>query len=117
MYSLAERQLDQNTLYAVRAFLKRVAVSYPVQTGIVFGSRARGSFRSDSDADVAIVLTGTPSPFLPTKLAMADLAYEILLETGIRIQALPIWEEEWAHPENYSNPRLLQNIEREGVRI
>jgi hypothetical protein len=38
-------------------------------------------------------------------------------ETGIRIQPLPIWEEEWAHPEAYSNPRLLQNIEREGVRL
>ena len=48
---------------------------------------------------------------------MADLAYDVLLETGVRIQPLPIWEEEWAHPEGYSNPRLLQNIERQGVRL
>lgn len=48
---------------------------------------------------------------------MADLAYDVLLETGIRIQPLPIWEEEWVHPEAYSNPRLLHNIRREGVRL
>ena len=48
---------------------------------------------------------------------MADLAYDALLETGIRIQPLPIWEEERVHPETYSNPRLLHNIRREGVRL
>ena len=48
---------------------------------------------------------------------MADLAYDVLLETGIRIQPLPIWEEEWEHPEAYSNPRLLHNIAREGMQL
>ena len=48
---------------------------------------------------------------------MADLAYDVLLETGIRIQPLPIWEEEWEHPEAYSNPHLLPNIAREGIRL
>ena len=69
------------------------------------------------DADVAVLLRGQPGEFVPTKLAMVDLACDVLLETGIRIQPLPIWEEEWAHPETYSNPRLLQIIEREGVRL
>jgi hypothetical protein len=27
---------------------------------------------------------------------------------------LPIWEAQWAHPEQYSNPYLLRNIAREG---
>lgn len=40
-----------------------------------------------------------------------------MLETGIRVQPLPIWEDEWAHPENYSNPALLRNIAREEVRL
>lgn len=44
-------------------------------------------------------------------------SYDVLLETGIRIQPLPIWEEEWAQPEAYSNPRLLDSIRREGVRL
>jgi hypothetical protein len=46
---------------------------------------------------------------------LADLAYEILLETGMRIQPLPVWQSEWEHPENYSNPHLLKNIASEGM--
>ena len=48
---------------------------------------------------------------------MADIACDVLLETGISVQPLPIWEEKWMHPEAYSDPRLLGNIDREGVRL
>ena len=109
--------LDPDTERAVRAFLAKAARQYDVTGAILFGSRARRGHRPDSDADVAVLLRGRPGEFVPTKLALADLAYDVLLGTGIRIQPLPIWEEEWAHPEAYSNPRLLQNIEREGVRL
>lgn len=64
-----------------------------------------------------MLLRGHRGKFIATKLAMADLVYDVLLETGIRIQPLPIWEEEWEHPETYSNPRLLHIIEREGIRL
>jgi antitoxin ChpS len=50
-------------------------------------------------------------------MALNDIAYDILLDTGIRIQPLPVWESEWAHPELYSNPRLLHNIAAEGVAL
>ena len=46
---------------------------------------------------------------------MNDIAYDILLDTGIRIQPLPVWEAEWADPVNYSNPHLLHNIARDGI--
>ena len=100
---------------ATRAFIEKVASQYDLAGAILFGSRARNTHRSDSDADVAVLLRGHPGKFVTTKLAMDDLAYDILLEMGIRIQPLPIWEEEWNHPETYSNPRLLHNIEREGI--
>lgn len=48
---------------------------------------------------------------------MSDLAYDVLLETGINISPLPIWLDEWEHPENYSNPELLANIAREGIAL
>ncbi len=64
-----------------------------------------------------MLLRGKPGRFLPAKLEMSDIAYDVLLDTGIRVQALPIWETEWASPENYSNPRLLTNIRRDGVRL
>ena len=106
-----------NTLTATRAFPKRIAQAYPTQKAILFGSRARGTAHDESDADVAIILKDAAGPFIKTKMAMNYIAYDILWDTGIRIQPLPIWEAEWAHPENYSNPYLLKNIARNGLTL
>lgn len=115
MNTLTRTTVDRDTRHAVQLFMERIASRFEVVQGILFGSRARCSARPDSDADVAVVLKGTPGRFLPTKLAMADTAFDVLLETGIRVQPLPVWEDEWRHPENYPNPQLLHNIAREGV--
>jgi predicted nucleotidyltransferase len=109
--------VDPQTLRAVRAFMAGVEGQYPARQAILFGSRARGTAHDESDADVAVLLDGAKAPFIKTKMALDDIAYEVLLATGIRIQPLPVWEEEWAHPELYSNPRLLQNIAREGIAL
>ena len=108
---------DPDTTLALRLFLAQVSARYVVSGAYLFGSRARGDFRADSDADVALLLRGPPGDFLDTKLDLADIAYDVLLETGIRIQPLPVWEDEWAYPEAYSDPGLLVNISREGIRL
>jgi len=104
-----------DTRRAVRAFIARVAARYPVDGAMLFGSRARGSHDADSDADVAVLLHGERGPFVATKLELADIAYDLLLETGIRIQPLPIWKDEWRDPDSHVNPELLRNIRRDGV--
>ena len=102
-------------IQAALSFAQRVALAYPVQQSILFGSRARGDAHEESDADVAVILKGSTGHFVHTKMAMDDIAYDILLDTGIRVQPLPVWEEQWQQPEKYSNPRLLSNIASEGV--
>lgn len=82
---------------------------------IVFGSRARGTHQPESDADIAVLLRGEHQRFLTTKLAMSDVAFDVLLETGINISLLPVWVDEWEHREAYSNPALLRSIRNEGV--
>ncbi len=114
---LTMHHLDINTEQAVRRFMGLVGQQYHTAGAIVFGSRARGTHRPDSDADVAVLLRGEHQRFLSTKLGMSDLAYDVLLETGINISPLPIWLDEWEHPENYSNPELLANIAREGIAL
>jgi predicted nucleotidyltransferase len=109
--------LSSSTLQATRAFAVRVAKAYPSQESILFGRRARGTEHEESDADVAVILKSPPGNFIKTKMAMNDIAYDILLDTGIRIQPLPVWEGEWAHPELYSNPHLLHNIAVEGITL
>lgn len=117
MNAMLDSTLDADTARATSVFVARVAAQYPVSGAILFGSRARSGHRPDSDADIAVLLRGRRGKFVDTKLAMADIAYDVLLKTGVHIQPLPIWEDEWEHPESYSNPRLLQNINREGIRL
>ena len=104
-------------LSAARDFAQRVAATWPMRKAVLFGSQARGNAHAGSDTDVAVLLTGEPGDFVATKLALDDVAYDVLLDFGIRIQPLPIWETQWAHPEQYSNPRLLENIAREGLAL
>jgi predicted nucleotidyltransferase len=109
--------IDSATAEALRLFAERITAKYDVLDLMLFGSRARGDHAQDSDADVAVLLSGDHQRLLPTKLAMADEAFDVLLETGVRIQPLPIWEDEWADPGHYANPCLLKNISREGLRL
>ncbi len=111
-------QIDPEALTAIRAFLRRISSDYSVTSARLYGSRARGDNDRHSDADIAVFLEGAreaKSDLLRIKLAMADIAFEVLLETNILISPFPIWEDEWMHPESYENPRLLDNIRREGV--
>jgi len=109
--------IDRETEQAVRRFIDSLVSRSDMAGAILFGSRARGAHQPDSDADVAVLLRGEHRRFLATKLAMADVAFDVLLETGINISPLSVWLDEWEHPETYSNPALLQNIAREGVRL
>ncbi|WP_205630981.1 nucleotidyltransferase domain-containing protein [Pannonibacter phragmitetus] len=109
--------IDRDTQKAVRSFLARISGHYDLAGAIIYGSRARSTHRPDSDADVAVLLRGSQGRFLPVKLDMADAAFDVMLETGILISPLPIALEEWEHPETHSNPALLRNIGREGVRL
>ena len=107
--------IDPLTADALREFLQKLGGRFDFVGAMIFGSRSRGDFRPDSDADVAILLRGVPGRFVATKMEMDDIAYDVLLDTGIRIQPLPVWETEWAAPDAYSNPQLLYNIKRDGV--
>jgi predicted nucleotidyltransferase len=111
------KPLDPDTARASKMFMDRLAGQYDIVEALLFGSRARQSHNPDSDADIAVIVRGEHQRFLPTKLAMSDIAYDVLLETGINISPLPVWLDEWEHPEDYSNPRLLKNIANEGIRL
>lgn len=109
--------IDAATRKAVEAFIAKLTGRFAVREALLFGSRARGDARPDSDADVAVVLEGPGGAFVDTKLTMADMAFDNLLETGILIQPLPLWEDEWRNPSAWRNPELLRNIKSQGVRV
>ena len=110
-------RIDPSTEEAVRRFLALVSERYDVAGAILYGSRARGTHDHESDADVAVLLNGEHRRRLPVKLDMAGTAFDVMLDTGVLVSPYPIWVDEWDHPEDFSNPALLSNIGREGIRL
>ncbi len=76
---------------------------------VLFGSRARGDHRPDSDYDVAIFLKGFSS-FGREIEPLAAIETEILDDTGALISALPM-------PESMYDERtgLMHEMRREGI--
>ena len=48
---------------------------------------------------------------------MAAIAFHVMMETGVMVEALPLWADDLEHPGTFHNPRLLEHIRREGVRL
>lgn len=115
--NMAHSTLDPATEQAVRVFLRQLEGKYPVVEGILFGSRARGDNQPDSDADIAVILRGMRGDRYKVSGDMAGIAFDVMMETGILVQALPLWESELKQPERFSNPALIENIKREGLRL
>ena len=109
--------LDAGTQRAVHLFLQRLEGRFPVIDALVYGSRARGDHKPDSDADLAVILAGERGDRYKVAGDMAGVEFDVMLETGILIQALPLWEDEFSHPERFNNPALIDNIKREGLRL
>jgi antitoxin ChpS len=102
---------------ATLAFLEKLRGTYDVAHAIMFGSRARGDHGPDSDLDLAVVLNGQRGNFIDTRLDMAGLAFDVLMETGVLVQPFPMWDGDLAHPERFTNPALIQNIVEDGIRL
>jgi predicted nucleotidyltransferase len=111
------RSIDAQTAGAARAFMLQIADRYAVVESILYGSRARGDYRPDSDADLAVVLRGERGDRAAVALDMARTAFHVMMETGVMVEALPVWEDEYEHPELFRNPLLIETIRREGVRL
>lgn len=106
--------LDPDTEIAIHKFLSQIPDSIRVERAILYGSRARGEHRPDSDADLALILHegGNDGQIL---WMLGGLAYDVFIDTGILIQPVPIAIEDWLHPETFPRPSFLRNVEREGI--
>ena len=77
---------------------------------------ARGDHRPDSDADLACV-KGEKGDRYRVVRDFGGVGFDVMMETGILVHALPLWEGEFKEPGRFNNPALIENIKREGLRL
>ncbi len=81
---------------------------------ILYGSRARGTARADSDWDFLILLPGPVDR--ARELQIKDCLYDIELETDTVLSSIIRSKEEWLSRQYEVTP-LRQEIEREGITL
>lgn len=113
---LLEPPNDATVAKALQDFAAAVRTHYGERLrGLyLFGSRARGDHTPESDADVAVVLADGDWVSWQERRALNHLGFDLMVDTGADIQAWPIRESEWLHPERHRNPHFAMAIRREG---
>jgi predicted nucleotidyltransferase len=80
-----------------------------IERVVLFGSRARGDARSDSDYDVAVFLKVLTDRWQEAD-RLADLATDVMDETGAFIHAMP-----YAAGAYRERTPLMHEVRREGL--
>ncbi|MFA5863242.1 MAG: nucleotidyltransferase domain-containing protein [Phycisphaerae bacterium] len=104
-----ERNKDIDILRQCKAAIKNVADNCEV---ILYGSRARGDAREDSDYDILVLINGPVDMKLED--AIRSELYPLELETAAVITLLVYNREQWSGFPHRATP-FYKNVEREGV--
>lgn len=93
MKRLADIQLAENDRKAIESAAAVLRRSFAVARVILFGSKARGDSRVDSDIDLLVVTRGPATD--DEKQRMTDALFDIELDLGVVISKLVVPLDEW----------------------
>lgn len=105
---MVSRVADDPILSRFRAALAET-YGNRLERAVLFGSRARGDARPDSDYDIAVFIRD-PDAWFDEVVRLAKLGTDILMDTGAVISAKPFR----AGPYEESSP-LMRAIQSEGL--
>ena len=105
--------LQPDERQAIETFLTRLWTCYQnrILRAVLFGSKARGDSRVESDIDILLIVDEDDWRF---RHAISDIASDVSLEYGVLIGPRVIGRERWERMkrERFS---LYENVVREGI--
>ena len=116
--------LDPRTQEAVRHFLSRLdeASLPPVSRVFLYGSRARGDHRDDSDVDIVLVFAGARPDYNKQTAVWEEL--DVVqwsacddLQEPMEITPFAYWQDEFDEPDKRFNPDFFRNVLADGVEV
>jgi predicted nucleotidyltransferase len=116
--TLAAARIDRDAERRLRAFRDEVARAFPGALAgmILFGSRARGDAREDSDYDVAVLLRGGLADDWRLRRKLADMTFDHML-AGTRISPIALDADEYQEVGGRTRFELARRIARDGIAI
>jgi predicted nucleotidyltransferase len=116
MYELRQKkdQVDERLRDLLLRCAESVQRDYPDARIILYGSRARGEARADSDLDMLVLLSSDISS--QERCRIHDQLYEIGLDQDVVISAIikSVWH--WERPMSRATP-LYEAIQNEGILV
>ena len=115
---MEKHMMERDTVIDGSELLKRVKEAVlelaPEAEVILYGSRARGTARRDSDWDFLILLPGPVSKEL--EMAIKDRLYDIELETDTVLTSIIRSKQEWLS-KRYEVVPLRREVEKDGIAV
>ena len=106
----ARSPVDEPILHRLKGELERL-YGDRLERVLLFGSRARGDARPDSDWDVAVFLRGYQGNWEEVS-RLSDLGFDLMMETGIGL-SLKLF----APGELTERTLFMHNLRRDGIEL
>ena len=117
-------ELDALTQKAVRLFFSHLDTASlpPLSRAILYGSRARGDHRDDSDVDIVLVFTGARPDYdsvgeVCNAMAVAQSQANAALQYRTEVTSFCNWQDEFDKPGKRPNPDFYRNVLADGIDI
>ena len=117
----ARAAVEPTIASAIDAFVGRLeeADLPSISRILLFGSRARGDHRENSDVDIAVVFRGPPPPRYPRHLLhqLGDVAYDVQFQRNFdaNLSPRPVFEGQLNNASCTRNPEFYRNVKRDGI--
>jgi|SRR3990172_8168583 len=112
MQTLDRIKLKANDRQAIEAAIRLLKQEYPIESVILYGSKAKGT--DDPESDIDLLLLTSRELSWRERDAITDALYDIQLRYGVVISTLVVSTSEWLEG-RYSVLPIRDEVDRYGV--